>query len=517
MKNAVARCAAVLALALLAAQAGAATRNIWISQAELQSKPMSGLAWRTVDSIAHANWGSQTLGNIQPSLNNQDSKHAAKCVAGAIYYARKANDPLSDAATIRDKVRDAILEAKRTMDEDAEYNQAVDTVLMLDATRTLGVGRQLAGYVIAADLIDLAGLDPLSDSTIFKPWLSAITTQEFANSNSRFGKTIVRTHESTNQWGLEIAASRTAIAAYLGNNALLARCDSFFKAHTNQSYFPSGSVWFFPDTTVAWQGGDYFSKRPYQSTWVCTDTTSWLTISPNCLKTDAQGDTLTIDGAIVTQLSRIGSGGPASAFAFPLDSEGINYQWTALQQLFVQAEILYRAGYNAYAWGSNALKRCMDVMVRAGWTGSFDNPQARMVPWMANHRYGTAYPTSEELKHPSWQMGWTDFTHAGTIQIETSPSVLAFNLNVSSNKTFTIRNVGAGTLDVTSITVPAGKYSVSPSSATLLFNGTQAVTVSYNAGGSGSSSQLVTIASNAPGASSVTVSCTASGAEGEEP
>jgi hypothetical protein len=255
-------------------------------------------------------------------------------------------------------------------------------------------------------------------------------------------------------------------------------------------------------------------------------------ISPNCIKTEtiAPFDTATIDGAIVTQIARVASsypdptgpglgGGPDSAFVWPPHPWGQNYHWGSLQGLFIQSELLHRAGYNAYAYGSDALKRAINTMVRAGWTGTFPlgfNNSA-FVLWLANHRYGTSYTTATTTSS-AWSMGWTDWTHEGTIQIAVAPTVLAFSLNVSSQKTFEIRNTGTGTLTISSISIPAGRYTVSPASGSIVAGGGPlTVTVSYASGGSGSSSQLVTIASNAPGASSVTVSCVASLAEGEEP
>jgi hypothetical protein len=107
---------------------------------------------------------------------------------------------------LRAKVRDAIIAAKRTLDEPAEYN--------LSGARTLSVGRQLVGYANAADLIDLQTYDATVDAEL-RSWLSQMRTRELPNSNSLYGTTLVRTHECTDGWGLGVGASRIAIALYL--------------------------------------------------------------------------------------------------------------------------------------------------------------------------------------------------------------------------------------------------------------------------------------------------------------
>ena len=378
----------LFSLAIHSETALAATKGIWITAQEVQALPMSGAAWNNVNAEANGSWGT-------PDLSNQESKHAASCVAGGLVYMRTGN------ASLRAKVRDAIIAAKRTMDEDAEYSLA----------RTLGVGRQLVGYAIAADLIDLQTYDPVADSE-FRPWLAQMRTRDLPNSNPLYGKTLVRTHECTNGWGLGTGASRIAIDRYIGDTADLARCDSLFRAYSDQRYFPAKSVWFYG------AGGDYFIRQgAYEPTWICADTSSWLTISPSCIKTDnLSGNSANIDGAVVSEISREVSGGDVMPFVWPPYPAGQMYMWTALNGLFLQAEMLQRAGYSPYSYGNQALKRAMDFMVRAGWVMDFD--QYQYIPWIANRRYGTAYPRVTPTLVPSWSMGWTDWTHATASQVD---------------------------------------------------------------------------------------------------
>jgi hypothetical protein len=118
-----------------------------------------------------------------------------------------------------------------------------------------------------------------------------------------------------------------------------------------------------------------------------------------------------MDGALVEDLSREPSTGPDCH----LDSGtavGASYSWEALQGLFVQAELLNRAGYtNAYAYGNNGLKRAMQFMQRNGGLDSLRQSVMEYVPWIANRRYGTTFSTTTPI--PVGRiMGWTDWTHA---------------------------------------------------------------------------------------------------------
>jgi hypothetical protein len=86
----------------------------------------------------------------------------------------------------------------------------------------------------------------------------------------------------------------------------------------------------------------------------------------------------------------------------------VGYSWEALQGLFVSAELLYRTGAygDPYQWSDQALKRAVDFMQRSGWDIS---NVAKYVPWMANYRYGTAYPT--EASFNGRIMSWGDWMY----------------------------------------------------------------------------------------------------------
>jgi hypothetical protein len=367
------RCTVCLLLALFAETATGATRGIWMTQAQVQALPMSGTAWNNLNNAANGSWGT-------PDMANQDTKHGVMVLAGALVYARTGN------AAMRAKVRDGILAGKRTHDQVAEFG------------RTLSFGRQLGGYVIAADLIDLQAFDPAADAE-FRPWVDSMRTTVLPLSNSRW-PTLVRTHEnSANNWGTWAGASRIAADLYLGDTADLARAANVFRAWLGErSYYPSGLPW-----------GKYFEPTSSWSTlgvtWSC-DPSHWVAINPPCtlagVDTLGIAFTLDVNGTIVEDIHRGG------ALSLTPGSDGYMYSWEVLAGVYAQAEMLYRAGYpDVYNWSNKALMRAMDFMVRMGWHMS--SPSG-YVPWVANRRYGTSYPTTSPFGLGRL-VSWTDWTH----------------------------------------------------------------------------------------------------------
>lgn len=458
MKAMRAMAAALACLCALAPGVGATTKGIWMHPWELADLDTANAAWTFLSTRAYSTNWQNSQGGADPKI--QVSRIAGHCVGAAMVWQRRGGAAGGD-PWLRARVRDSIMKAVRKLDDTAEYNAC---------PHVLTVGRQLAGYCIAADLIDLESFAPDSDA-VFRPWLDDKLTREFPQSNPTYGKSIVKTHESTNTWGMTIGSSRIAILLYLGGRgAEVARCDSIFRAHTDQAYYPAGSVWF--DSF----GGDYFRKPPdYQPTWVCGDTSSWLTISPSCLKTDPDGgEVVDIDGAIVTETSRKVSGGPSVPFVWPPWPEGANYHWESMKGLTMQAELLDRAwettqpflldrniettyGYGNSISGIGGLRRCMDFIIRAGYPlAPFTTND--WLTWVLNKRYGTTFQT-RALVQSDFQMGWTDWTH-GAPRLATLRDTLRGQgvLGDQDLTTKTTSNAGSGWLTVTSdtLTDPTG-------------------------------------------------------------
>jgi hypothetical protein len=339
------------------------TGEMWISQSELMSLPTSGPAWDKLSETAYQNWG-------EANLRNQDSDHAIYTLAGALVYARTGDEAL------RMKVRDGIIEAKQSLDEPSEW-QARNGVL--------AAGRQLGAYVISADLINLAEMDPAVEEE-FRSWLRMIRTQDIGT-HGRW-KSITYTCENTAaNWGTFACASRIAASVYLDDTADVRRTADILRAWMGERrYYPADAPG---------ENGYFQQTSDYRVSWSCNES-AWIGVNPPCVKSD-----INLDGAIVEDASR---GGECCI----LRGDGFSYSWEVLQGVYVSAELLYRAGNfgNPYEWSDQALRRALDFMLRSDW--KITTP-ATYVSWMANARYGTSYP--EEAVFGGRIMGWGDWLY----------------------------------------------------------------------------------------------------------
>ena len=337
-----------IVIALLAglAPAAQATKGIWISRAEIMALPMSGSAWTALKKQADQPAG-------LPVLSNQDQMNNVYVLAKALVYVR------TGIASYRDTVvKDCML--------------AIGTET---GGRTLALGRELAAYVIAADLV---GLDP-ADDLKFRTWLRLTLTEVLDT------KTLRSTHEERpNNWGAHAGDSRAAVAAYLGDSVELARCAKVFKGWLGDRASYSG----FSYGDLSWQA----------------DSTHPVGVNPKGGVKNGES----IDGAIPDDMRR------GCAFKFPPCPT--NYPWGALEGAVGQAEILYRQGYDTWNWQDQAMKRAVQFLYNLnlrypsdGWWAHGDD---EWMVWVINHRYGTRFPAVTPA-HPGKNLAWTDWTHAG--------------------------------------------------------------------------------------------------------
>ena len=337
--------------------------SMWISSTELMSLPTSGTAWDKMRTAAYGSWGAA-------DLKNQDNKHDISTLAGALVFAR-TGDP-----SLRSKVRDAIMAAKRSLDETSEW-QTTNGVL--------AAGRQLGTYVISADLIDLKNYDSVTD-TEFRIWLTTIRTTNIGT-HGRWKAITYTCENAAGNWNTFACASRIAASIYLGDVADVDRASAIIRAFFGErAYYPANAPGRY----------SYFEHTAgYQASWACADTT-WTGIDPTCTKSG-----INIDGVLVEDASRGGG-------CCVLQGDGIMYSWEALQGLFVSTELLYRTGRygNPYGWSNQALKRALDFMQRSGWGIS---NVAKYVPWIANARYGTSFATAANTTGRI--MSWGDWLY----------------------------------------------------------------------------------------------------------
>jgi PKD repeat protein len=315
----------------------ATTTGIWTSALELTALPTSGSAWNSL--LAEANRATGI-----PNVANQDDETDVRVLAKALVFARTGNQ----------SYRTQVI---------AACTAAIGTEV---GGRTLALGRNLIGYVLAADLVGL----PAAEDTAFRAWLRRCLTETLD------GKTLRSTHEERpNNWGTHAGASRAAVAAYLGDSAELARCAQVFRGWLGDRSAYAGFEW----GDLSWQADP---SRP-------------VGINPR----GATREGHSIDGVLPDDQRRAGG------FLWPPPKE--NYVWEALQGALAQAVILGREGHAVWEWQDQALLRAVR------WLHDQCNFQAEgddtWEPHVVNHFYVTDFPAPLPSS-PGKNVGWTDWT-----------------------------------------------------------------------------------------------------------
>lgn len=312
--------------------------GLWVDAAALQQIPQSGAAWEALRKRA-------SLPLAVPNLADKDASANVEVLAKALYFARTRSE------SHRREVRTA-LEAVRGTERGAS---------------ALAVGRELAAYIIAADLIELSG----RERDHFQVWLRSLQKQSFQ------GRTLRSTHETRpNNWGTHAGASRIALAAYLGDREELERSARVFRGWLGDAQ--------------SWDGFD-FGER-----WWQPPGRRNFGINPPGARRDGHS----LDGVLPDDQRR---GGP---FQWPPPQE--NYVYEALQGALVQAQLLQRQGYAAWQWSDRALLRAFRWLhEEARFPARGDDTWQ---PHLINYIYGTDFP-APEASRPGKGMGYTDWTH----------------------------------------------------------------------------------------------------------
>ncbi len=321
--------------------------GIWVSQDELARLPTSGPAWERIKAAADQ-------AATTPTLGDQDSDVNTIVLAKALVYAR----------TGAQKYQDDVVAA---LDIITHNNTE-------DGGRTLSVGRKLAAYVIAADLISLSNANPSLDVD-FRAKLRELLSKPFEAETGK--KDLRNTHElRPNNWGTHAGASRIAVAVYLGDKDELARAAAVFHGYLGDR--------------TAYTGFSFGDDLSWQA-----DPANPVGVNP----AGATKDGHSIDGVIPDDMRRGGS--------FQWSPQLTGYPWEGLQGAVVQAELLERAGYPAWSWENNALLRAVQFLYSIGWTPEADD---RWIPCLINHAYPANLPLDLEAT-PGKNMGWTCWTH----------------------------------------------------------------------------------------------------------
>jgi len=263
--------------------------------------------------------------------------------------------------------------------------------------RTLAVGRNLSGYVIAADLIDLKTFSP-ADDTEFRNWLGPMRTKIFAADGTLNGTSIVGEAErrATN-WGFHCLASVAAASVYLGDKSTAA--PGLGWAWKNfQGVAGNRAVYVFPTPGTAGVDMQSWSEagayRPINRV--------------GFQKSDSQSIMRNLDGS-PPDMYRGGTFGPWPPGQTDYGSGG-------MAGIVAAAEILHRQGYASYAEQDKAVLRAYQFLDRLTlidpyWDDEFMSGNDSWQRWIVNKRYGTNFPVVSPTR-PGMNTGWTDWTHA---------------------------------------------------------------------------------------------------------
>lgn len=331
---------AVVAAALLCPGLALACRGIWICPGELQALPMAGPAWEAMKHRADAP-------HRPPHIADKDDDADIQVLAMALVYGRTGDPGYRDAAVGQ------ILGAMGT--------ERDGTVLAL--------GRNLPGYVIAADIVEL----PPDLDSAFRRWLGLLPDMPLD------GQTLRRVHDRRpNNWGTHAGAARLAIALYLGDNAEAEHVARVLRGWLGD---PSAHAGFrFGD--LAWQGDPVFPagiNRP-----------------------GASRDGRPLDGALADDQRRC-----CDHFTWPPPRE--NYVYEALQGALAQAVMLARAGHpDVWDWQDKAFLRAFRWLHEvADYPAEGDDGWQ---PHLVNAVYGSHFPAPLPAR-PGKNVGFTDWTH----------------------------------------------------------------------------------------------------------
>lgn len=314
--------------------------GLWLSPAELAVLPTDSKSFSDLKSVAY--------GSLEPTdISNQDSQHNTRTMATALVAARLDSDPL------RAKVRDAIAAVIGT--------ETGDTGPHSTGNRILGVARNLASYVIAADLIRLRDFDSRADAR-FRAWLAPLRTKSLASGSTSL---VEHDEKDAGNWGAYAGASRAAASLYLGDSTDVARSAAALRGWTG-------------DRTA--EMFTYRSSRDYS--WQCgyPETSRYVPVNPlGCAR---NGHSL--DGVMAEDMRRGGS-----------------YQWPPVFTSYprenlvgrtIEAELLYRAGYPVWSWGDLAFLRVVNRQLSLSqYDSQWYEPRINAY-WIIAKRYGVHLP-----------------------------------------------------------------------------------------------------------------------------
>jgi hypothetical protein len=335
-------------------------QGIWLSPDEIAVLPTETEAFQRLEERASRDIRLE-------DISNQDSRTPSHLMEVALVAA------CHDDARLRTIVRDAIVAGIGTEDGDTGGHRA--------RNRPLGIGRNLPGYVIAADLIGLRSFDrPANDR--FRAWLDQLRTKKVAGADWSLAEVEPLDHSN---WGAHISAAMTVTNLYLEDETAIRTSADILRGWLGD---PEGR-----------QDWEYDTDR-HDYSWMChyPDVDRFLPVNP----AGCEREGMAIDGIIPIDMQRGGG--------FRVPPRYTQYPRESLQGRTVQAELLYRAGYDTWTWADRALLRIAQRQRAMAEEFDRDWYEPRMgCYWIISRRTGIELP----LEAPSTgrSVSGVDWTH----------------------------------------------------------------------------------------------------------
>jgi len=329
--------------------------GIWISAEEISGLATNGVPWENL--LDEANQQIYTV-----DISDQDEFDDVYTMAKALVYARTGN------SIYKTDVIDACADAIGTE----------------EGGSSLAFGRNLAAFVIAADLVDL----PQADDMLFRDWLRASLTNVMVGDE----RSLTICHEDRpNNWGTHAGGSRAAIAAYLQDWDELARVAKVFKGWMGDTNSYSDFKFV---RELAWQSNTNapVGINPLGATLSFTTNGTTYVYNVDGVLPDDQRRSASNDIDFVWHANSPPPWDPAV-----ISPTKENYVYEALQGALMQAVILDRAGYDVWEWEDRALLRAFNWLHdEANFTAVLDDSWE---PFLMNHFYETDFPTFPTSEH----------------------------------------------------------------------------------------------------------------------
>jgi hypothetical protein len=338
------------------APAVGAVKNIFATEAEIQSLPVTGTAWDRVKAISTTDPGVGQLGAIS-------STHGPSLIVMALRWRRDGG------GLGRQVVIDHALQALAT------YDDPID--------QPLNPYRQIGAYVRALDLVDASMATPVPGTGLTLGALyDRLVTYDFltatgVSGNARWANALETTRDSGSNWGSMARDMVAAIGLIRGNQVWI---DLARKSHKRM----------LGDLTVHNQGTSGTSTNPRFTTQTSISA-AWFPAGYSYPDTTGAINPAVADldlaGANAVEASR-GSAAP------PLSASGLGYTMESWEGMVATSLLFLHAGYpDALTWGNNAIARNAANFNRyGGWTDNASTQAARrFLAHLCNYLFGTTY------------------------------------------------------------------------------------------------------------------------------